>query len=233
MTCVFPSALLTVVTGVSGSGKSTLVNDILYRALAQKIYRSMETARRVSAPSRASEHLDKVIEIDQTPIGRTPRSNPATYTGVFGPIRELFAMLPESRERGYKPGTVQLQRQGRPLRSLPGRRPAAHRNELSCPTFTSPAKFAAAAATTPKRWPCAYKGYSISDLLDLPIEEALPVLENIPQINQKLKTLVDVGLGYVKLGPIGDHAFRRRGATHQAGPRTFPPADRPHSLHSR
>ena len=98
-----PLGTLTVVTGVSGSGKSTLVNDIFYRALAQKLYRSMEQPGKFRA-IEGSENIDKVIEIDQAPIGRSPRSNPATYTGVFAPIRDLYAMLPESRERGYKPG---------------------------------------------------------------------------------------------------------------------------------
>src|SRR5205807_796670 len=99
----FPLGVMTVVTGVSGSGKSTLVNDILYRALAKQLYRSREEpgAHKTIA---GTEHIDKVIRIDQSPIGRTPRSNPATYTGVFAQIRDLYAMLPESRERGYKPG---------------------------------------------------------------------------------------------------------------------------------
>ena len=125
----FPLGVMTVVTGVSGSGKSTLVNDILYRALARQLYRSREKSGEHKAIVGA-ENIDKVIRIDQSPIGRTPRSNPATYTGVFTAIRDLYAMLPESRERGYKAGTLFLQRFRRPLRSLPGRGPAPHRDEL-------------------------------------------------------------------------------------------------------
>ncbi len=129
VTAHFPLGVMTVITGVSGSGKSTLVNDILYRALAKNLYGSREEPGQHGAV-RGIDQLDKVIQIDQSPIGRTPRSNPATYTGVFTAIRDLFAMLPESRERGYKPGRFSLQRPGRTLRSLPGRRPAPHRDEL-------------------------------------------------------------------------------------------------------
>ena len=126
----FPLGLLTVVTGVSGSGKSTLVNDILYRALAQKLYRSMEQPGKVRQIEGA-EHIDKVIEIDQAPIGRSPRSNPATYTGVFAPIRELFSMLPESRERGYRPGRFSFNVKGGRCEACQGDGLASYRDEFS------------------------------------------------------------------------------------------------------
>jgi excinuclease ABC subunit A len=193
-----PLGLLSVVTGVSGSGKSTLVNDILYRALAQKLYRSMERpgAYRTIA---GIEHIDKVVQIDQAPIGRTPRSNPATYAGVFAPIRELFAMLPESRERGYKPGRFSFNVKG-------GRCEACQGNGLRRIEMNFlPDVYVTCEVCRGKRYngetlAVSYKGYSISDLLDMPIEEALKILENIPAIQQKLQTLADVGLGYVQLG---------------------------------
>ncbi len=131
------------------------MNDILYRALAQKLYRSMEQPGQFRE-IRGAEHIDKVIEIDQAPIGRSPRSNPATYTGVFAPIRELFAMLPESRERGYRPGRFSFNVKGGRCEACQG--DGLKRIEMnSSPTFTSPATFAAAAATTPRPWPCATK----------------------------------------------------------------------------
>ena len=120
---------MTVITGVSGSGKSTLVNDILYRSLARELYGSREEPGEHDK-IKGFDQIDKAIRIDQSPIGRTPRSNPATYTGVFTAIRDLYAMLPEARERGYKAGPLLLQCRRRPLRNLPGRRPAPHRNEL-------------------------------------------------------------------------------------------------------
>ncbi len=119
LTVEFPLGLFICVTGVSGSGKSSLVDDILFKTLSRKLHHAL-CEPGAHDEIVGLEHLDKVIEIDQSPIGRTPRSNPATYTGLFTPIRELFAMLPESRIRGYRPGPVQLQRQGRPLRDLPG-----------------------------------------------------------------------------------------------------------------
>ena len=193
-----PLGLLTVVTGVSGSGKSTLVNDILYRALAAKLYRSRENPGAHRA-ILGVEHLDKVIQIDQAPIGRTPRSNPATYTGVFAPIRELFAMLPESRERGYKPGRFSFNVKGGRCEACQG--DGQRRIEMNF----LPDVYVTCEVCRGKRYNAEtvavrYKGLSISDVLELPIEEASKVLANIPTIQQKLETLVDVGLGYVQLG---------------------------------
>jgi excinuclease ABC subunit A len=194
----FPLGLLTVVTGVSGSGKSTLVNDILYRALAQKLYRSSEAP----APHRqvlGTEHIDKVIEIDQAPIGRTPRSNPATYTGVFAPIRDLFAMLPESRERGYRPGRFSFNVKGGRCEACQG--DGLRRIEMNfLPDVYVMCEVCRGRRYNSETLAVRYKGHSISDVLNLPCTDALKLLENIPQIQQKLSTLVDVGLGYVTLG---------------------------------
>jgi excinuclease ABC subunit A len=193
-----PLGLLTVITGVSGSGKSTLVNEILYRALAQKLYRSTQRAGAFRELTGA-ENIDKVIEIDQAPIGRTPRSNPATYTGVLTPIRELFAMLPESRERGYAPGRFSFNVKGGRCEACQG--DGQRRIEMNfLPDVFVTCEVCRGRRYNAETLAVRYKGLSISDLLDLSIEEALPVLENFPQIHQKLKTLVDVGLGYVQLG---------------------------------
>jgi excinuclease ABC subunit A len=194
----FPLGLLIVVTGVSGSGKSTLVNDILYRALAQKLYRATEQPGRCRE-IRGAELIDKIVEIDQAPIGRSPRSNPATYTGVFAPIRELFAMLPESRERGYRPGRFSFNVKGGRCEACQG--DGLKRIEMNfLPDVYVTCDICRGRRYNSETLAVRYKGYSISDLLDLPIEEALRVLENIPQVSQKLQTLVDVGLGYVELG---------------------------------
>ena len=193
-----PLGLLSVVTGVSGSGKSTLVNDILYHALAAKLYRSMEKPGAHRALVGA-EHIDKVVQIDQAPIGRTPRSNPATYTGVFAPIRELYAMLPESRERGYKPGRFSFNVKGGRCEACQG--DGQRRIEMNfLPDVYVTCEVCRGKRYNAETLSVRYKGCSISDLLDLPIEDALKVLENIPSIQQKLQTLVDVGLGYVQLG---------------------------------
>jgi excinuclease ABC subunit A len=193
-----PLGLLTVVTGVSGSGKSTLVNDILYRALAQSLYRSMERPGAFRGIEGADQ-IDKVIEIDQAPIGRTPRSNPATYTGVFAPIRELFAMLPESRERGYRPGRFSFNVKGGRCEACQG--DGLRRIEMNfLPDVYVTCEVCRGRRYNAETLSVRYKGYSISDLLDMPIVDALKVLENIPQIKVKLETLVDVGLGYIQLG---------------------------------
>ena len=193
-----PLGLLTVVTGVSGSGKSTLVNDILYRALAQKLYRSMEPP----GPHKmilGIEHIDKVIEIDQAPIGRTPRSNPATYTGVFAPIRELFAMLPESRERGYKPGRFSFNVKGGRCEACQGE--GLRRIEMNfLPDVYVTCEVCRGRRYNAETLAVRYKGHSINDVLNLPASDALKLLENIPHVQQKLSTMVEVGLGYVQLG---------------------------------
>lgn len=194
----FPLGLLTVVTGVSGSGKSTLVEDILYPALARHVYGSL-----VSPLAHDSidglELVDKIIEIDQSPIGRTPRSNPATYTGLFTPIRELYAMLPESRERGYKAGRFSFNVKGGRCEACDG--DGMKRIEMNfLPDVYVLCDVCRGARYNRETLAVKYKGKSIADLLDTTIEDALPVLENIPQIKQKLQTLADVGLGYIKIG---------------------------------
>jgi excinuclease ABC subunit A len=194
----FPLGVMTVVTGVSGSGKSTLVNDILYRALARQLYRSREEPGLHKAISGA-EAIDKVIRIDQSPIGRTPRSNPATYTGVFAQIRDLYAMLPESRERGYKPGRFSFNVSGGRCEACQGE--GQRRIEMNF----LPDVYVVCEVCNGRRYnhetlSVKYKGYSIADLLETPVSDALQILENIPQVKQKLQTLVDVGLGYVHLG---------------------------------
>ncbi|MBD0370544.1 MAG: excinuclease ABC subunit UvrA [Pyrinomonadaceae bacterium] len=194
----FPLGLLTVVTGVSGSGKSTLVDDILYRSLARHLYGSL-TEPGEHAAIEGLEHIDKVIEIDQSPIGRTPRSNPATYTGLFTPIRELYSMLPESRERGYKPGRFSFNVKGGRCEACEG--DGMKRIEMNfLPDVYVLCDVCRGARYNRETLSVKYKGKSIAELLDTTVEEALPLLENIPQIKQKLQTLLDVGLGYIKLG---------------------------------
>jgi len=194
----FPLGVMTVVTGVSGSGKSTLVNDILYRALAKQLYRSREEPGSHKAISGA-ENVDKVIRIDQSPIGRTPRSNPATYTGVFAQIRDLYAMLPESRERGYKPGRFSFNVAGGRCEACQGE--GQRRIEMNfLPDVYVLCEICGGRRYNQETLAVRYKGYSIADLLESPVSDALQILENIPQVKQKLQTLIDVGLGYIHLG---------------------------------
>jgi excinuclease ABC subunit A len=193
-----PLGVLTVVTGVSGSGKSTLVNEILYRSLAREVYGSHEEPGAHDS-IEGIELLDKVVRIDQAPIGRTPRSNPATYTGLFTPIRDLYAMLPESRERGYKPGRFSFNVKGGRCEACQG--DGLKRIEMNfLPDVYVTCDVCRARRYNRETLQVKFKGYSIADLLDATVEEALPLMENFPQIRAKLQTLLDVGLGYVHLG---------------------------------
>ena len=193
-----PLGVLTVVTGVSGSGKSTLVNEILYRTLAREIYGSHEEPGAHDSIDGIA-HIDKVIRIDQAPIGRTPRSNPATYTGLFTPIRDLYAMLPESRERGYKPGRFSFNVKGGRCEACQG--DGLKRIEMNfLPDVYVTCDVCRGRRYNHETLEVKFKNYSIADLLDATVEEALPLMENLPQIRAKLQTLFDVGLGYVQLG---------------------------------
>jgi excinuclease ABC subunit A len=193
-----PLGVLTTVTGVSGSGKSTLVNDILYRSLARLLYRAADEPGAHSG-IEGIDRLDKVIQIDQSPIGRTPRSNPATYTGLFTFIRELFAMLPESKTRGFKPGRFSFNVKGGRCEACQGD------GVIAIEMHFLPDVYVTCEQCKGRRYnretlEVRYRGKSIADVLDLTVDQALPLLENFPPIAGKLKTLQDVGLGYIELG---------------------------------
>ncbi|MFQ5739121.1 MAG: excinuclease ABC subunit UvrA [Acidobacteriota bacterium] len=194
----FPLGAFIAVTGVSGSGKSSLVDEVLYRALARHLYQSL---REPGAHSeiRGLEQIDKVIEIDQSPIGRTPRSNPATYSGLFTPIRELFSLLPESRVRGYKPGRFSFNVKGGRCEVCRGE--GLRRIEMNfLPDVYVECDSCRGRRYNRETLSAKYKGFSIAEILAMSIEEAYAVFKNIPRIEAKLRTLLDVGLGYVQLG---------------------------------
>ncbi len=193
-----PLGVLTCITGVSGSGKSSLVIETLYKALAQKLHR----AREKSGPVKeilGLELLDKVIDIDQSPIGRTPRSNPATYTGVFTDIRDLFAQLPEAKIRGYKPGRFSFNVKGGRCEACSG--DGIIKIEMHfLPDVYVQCEVCKGARYNRETLEVKYKGKSIADVLDMTVNQASRFLENIPRISSKLQTVRDVGLGYIKLG---------------------------------
>ncbi|MDP3730708.1 MAG: excinuclease ABC subunit UvrA [Candidatus Omnitrophota bacterium] len=193
-----PLGLFVCVTGVSGSGKSTLVDEILFKTLAKKLYRSKEKPGSHDRIEGA-EFIDKVIVIDQSPIGRTPRSNPATYTGAFAPIRDMFARLPDAKVRGYKPGRFSFNVKGGRCEACTG--DGIKRIEMHfLPDIYVQCEVCKGRRFNEQTLDVKYKGRSIADALDLSVEDALVLFENIPSVRNKLKTLNDVGLGYIKLG---------------------------------
>ena len=199
VTLRLPCGLFNCITGVSGSGKSTLINNTLYPIAATSLNKA--TTLNVSQHSGVNglEHLDKVIAIDQSPIGRTPRSNPATYTGLFTPIRELFAQVAEARTRGYKPGRFSFNVKGGRCESCEGD------GEIKVEMHFLPNIYVTCDECKGKRYnketlDIRYKGKNIAEVLDMTIEEAGVFFEPIPAISAKLQTIIDVGLGYIKLG---------------------------------
>ncbi len=195
---IFPLGKFIAVTGVSGSGKSSLVNDVLYPALSNHLYRSKMNVGSYEG-IEGIENIDKVINIDQSPIGRTPRSNPATYTGVFTPIRELFSSLSESKMRGYKPGRFSFNVPGGRCENCQGE--GTIRIEMNfLPDIYITCDVCKGKRYNRETLEIKYKGKSIADVLDMTVEEALEFFKAIPQIKRRLNTLMEVGLGYIKLG---------------------------------
>ena len=194
----FPLGVLTLVTGVSGSGKSTLVNEILYKGIASRLYHAKGKPGR-HKKILGLEHIDKIIDIDQAPIGRTPRSNPATYTGLFDTIRELFSQTTEAKMRGYKAGRFSFNVKG-------GRCEACHGDGIIkiemhfLPDVYVPCEVCKGARYNRETLEVKYKGKTIADVLDMVVDEAVEFFKNVPKIERKLKVIQDVGLGYIKLG---------------------------------
>ncbi|MDQ0244708.1 excinuclease ABC subunit A [Bacillus fengqiuensis] len=194
----FPLGTFIAVTGVSGSGKSTLINEVLHKALAQKLYKA-KTRPGEHKEIKGLENLDKVIDIDQSPIGRTPRSNPATYTGVFDDIRDVFAQTNEAKVRGYKKGRFSFNVKGGRCEACRG--DGIIKIEMHfLPDVYVPCEVCHGKRYNRETLEVAYKGKNISDVLEMTVEDGLHFFENIPKIKRKLQTILDVGLGYIKLG---------------------------------
>ena len=198
LTVKFPLGMLTMVTGVSGSGKSTLVNEILYKGLNKIVNRSKNPTGEYKEIT-GYENIDKIIDIDQSPIGRTPRSNPATYTGTFDIIRELFAQTPEAKMRGYKPGRFSFNVKGGRCEACSGDGIIRIEMQFLSDVYV-PCEVCKGKRYNRETLEVKYKGKNIDDVLNMTVEEALEFFENIPRIKNKLQTLNDVGLGYIRLG---------------------------------
>ncbi len=194
----FPLGVFTCITGVSGSGKSTLINEVLYKNIAKEINGSNEKPGKCKEV-KGIQNIDKIINIDQSPIGRTPRSNPATYTGVFDSIREIFATTNEAKLRGYEKGRFSFNMQGGRCEACSG--DGILKIEMHfLPDIYVPCEVCKGKRYNRETLEVKYKGKTIADVLDMTVEEALTFFENVPKIKQKIQTLNDVGLGYIKLG---------------------------------
>jgi excinuclease ABC subunit A len=209
-----PLGVFTTITGVSGSGKSTLVNDILYKSLAKRFTRRA-TIQGAHERIEGIELIDKVIEIDQSPIGRTPRSNPATYTGLFTFIRDLFAMMPEAKQRGFKAGRFSFNVKGGRCEACQGDGVIAIEMHFLPDVYVT-CEQCKARRYNRETLEIKYRGKSIADVLELTVDQALPLLENFPAIANKLRTLQDVGSA-TSSWAVGDDAVGRRGAAREAG----------------
>ncbi len=224
----FPLGVMTAVTGVSGSGKSTLVNDILYRALARALHGASEKPG-AHAKIEGMFEIDKVIAIDQAPIGRTPRSNPATYTNVFNPIRELMSRTPEARARGYQPGRFSFNVKGGRCEACAGD------GQIKIEMHFLPDIYVTCDVCAGRRYnretlQVHYKGKSIADILALTAEQALEVFGNIPSIANICRTLVEVGLGYIQLGQSSTTLSGGEAQRVKLAKRARAPVDGPHAL---
>jgi excinuclease ABC subunit A len=198
VTAEFPLGLLTCVTGVSGSGKSTLVNDTLFRAVATQLNRASPGTAHFDR-IEGLEHIDRVIEIDQSPIGRTPRSNPATYTGLFAPIREIFASVPEARARGYEAGRFSFNVKGGRCEACQGDGVIKVEMHFLADVYV-PCDVCRGLRYNRETLEIRFKGKNIQEILDMTVEDALPFFSAVPTVQPKLQTLLDVGLSYVRLG---------------------------------
>ncbi len=230
VTVDIPLGVMTCVTGVSGSGKSTLVNDTLYQFVA----RQLNDASTDPAPSDGVEGLDeidRVIDIDQSPIGRTPRSNPATYTGLFTPIRDIFAGVPEARARGYEAGRFSFNVKGGRCEACQG--DGVIKVEMHfLPDVYVPCDVCKGKRYNRETLEIRYKGKNINEVLEMTVEDALEFFRHAPVIAPKLQTLMDVGLSYIRAGPERHDAVRRRGAAREAGEGTVRRrSDGPHALY--
>ena len=194
----FPLGVFNCVTGVSGSGKSTLVNEVLYKTIAKELNGSNEKPGKCKAV-KGLNNIDKIINIDQSPIGRTPRSNPATYTGVFDFIRDLFAATEEAKVRGYQKGRFSFNVAGGRCESCNG--DGVHKIEMHfLPDIYVPCEVCKGKRYNRETLEVKYKGKTIADVLDMTVEEALQFFDKVPRVKQKIQTLYDVGLSYIKLG---------------------------------